>query len=226
MDEESGGLHTIFICILAGILVLSYSAIPTHTADTEIPKETSRISSKNQTKADTPVGKEETATEETVSEQKEDQMTSAENTVSETESAEQPVSLVSDKNDAAPSGFTAVISMNNPAYDTHKKSIVEFTHLKHVEDYKITCGQCHHDEEGKPLDLTYGDSVQGCIECHPETQKEKGEKLDDRQKIAKYHFEAVHANCINCHKTYNVEKGDPKGKGPAPISCTQCHPKE
>ncbi|MBT3177967.1 MAG: cytochrome c3 family protein [Desulfobacula sp.] len=116
--------------------------------------------------------------------------------------------------------------MNNPLYQKHSKGIVQFTHKEHVEKYSIACGSCHHDEKGKPIELTYDDPVKNCIECHKETEKPKGEKLSKEEKIAKYHFEAIHANCIGCHKDYNKEKGDPKGKGPAPSSCKSCHPKE
>ncbi|MBU8849401.1 MAG: cytochrome c family protein, partial [Desulfobacterales bacterium] len=111
-------------------------------------------------------------------------------------------------------------------YKVHKKGIVQFTHKKHAEEYLIACGRCHHDEKGQPLDLGADDDAKGCIECHKETEKPKGEKLGKKEKIMKYHFEALHANCIGCHKAYNKEKGDPKGKVPAPASCTNCHPKK
>ncbi|MBU0463896.1 MAG: cytochrome c family protein [Proteobacteria bacterium] len=116
--------------------------------------------------------------------------------------------------------------MNNPGYTKHTKGIVQFTHKNHVEKYSIACGRCHHDEAGKPLELTMTDNAKGCMECHIETEKPKGEKLEKKEKIAKYHFEALHANCIDCHKDYNKEKGGYKAKGPAPASCTNCHPKE
>ncbi|MCP3876273.1 MAG: cytochrome c3 family protein [Desulfobacteraceae bacterium] len=116
--------------------------------------------------------------------------------------------------------------MENPLYKKHKKGIVQFTHKKHIEDYSISCGRCHHDETGTPLELQPNDSVAGCIECHKETIQPKGEKLEKKEKIAKYHFQALHENCIGCHKDYNKEKGDPKGKGPAPTSCKKCHPKK
>ncbi|MCF6248432.1 MAG: cytochrome c family protein [Desulfobacula sp.] len=119
-----------------------------------------------------------------------------------------------------------IIVMNNPLYDKHKKGIVQFAHKAHIETYAIGCGECHHDDAGKPLDLSPGDDAQGCIECHKGTKKPKGEKLDKKTRIMTYHFEALHANCISCHKTFNIEKGDPKGKGPAPTSCTKCHPKK
>ncbi|MCD4721590.1 MAG: cytochrome c family protein [Desulfobacula sp.] len=116
--------------------------------------------------------------------------------------------------------------MKNSHYETHKKGIVQFTHKKHVEEYLIACGSCHHDEMGKPLNLTFHDKPGECIECHKETQKPKGEKLGKKEKIMKYHFEALHANCIGCHKDYNKKNKDAEGKGPAPASCTNCHPKK
>ena len=119
-----------------------------------------------------------------------------------------------------------VIAMENPAYAKHTKGIVEFTHKKHYTEYKATCGDCHHDENAEPLkDLKEGDAVQGCIECHPKASKapkpKKGEKMTDSEKM-EYHAEALHANCIDCHKEHN-KKNNTKA---APTSCTKCHPKE
>ena len=68
-----------------------------------------------------------------------------------------------------------MIKLEDPAYKKHKKGIVDFTHGKHQteyakqypEFYKNGCGECHHDEDNKPLsDLKEGDEVQKCIECH------------------------------------------------------------
>ena len=42
-----------------------------------------------------------------------------------------------------------VIKMQND-YE-HTKGIVEFSHKKHSEEYKVGCGDCHHDENNKPL---------------------------------------------------------------------------
>ena len=123
------------------------------------------------------------------------------------------------------SSFIDVITMENPAYPKHKKSIVLFTHKKHVEKYKITCGQCHHDKEGKPLnDLKENDKVDNCILCHVKTgqaprPKDK-KKLSPEEKL-EYHAEAIHENCIKCHKEYNKENNTKA----APSSCSKCHPK-
>ena len=124
--------------------------------------------------------------------------------------------------------FNDVISLNTPEYAEHTKGIVEFSHKKHSAEYGATCGDCHHDDKGKPLDIKEGASVQRCVECHKETgKKPKEEKLSKKEKIMKYHKEALHANCVGCHKDWNKKKGfekaDPKA---APTTCKDCHPKK
>ena len=120
-----------------------------------------------------------------------------------------------------------VVTMENKAYAKHKKSVVQFSHKKHIEDYKAGCGECHHDAEGKPLnDLKMGDDVQNCIECHTKAGRapkaKKGEaKLPKKEKMA-YHAEAIHLNCIDCHKKANKKSGTKA----APTSCAKCHPKK
>jgi hypothetical protein len=126
-----------------------------------------------------------------------------------------------------------VIKMQNPAYSEHTKGIVEFTHKKHATDYGAACGDCHHDDKGQPLaDLKEGDDVQQCIACHSKPGevpkelkkewKDKKLKKEETNKLAReYHAEALHDNCIGCHKTWNKEN---KSKA-APTSCTKCHPK-
>lgn len=117
------------------------------------------------------------------------------------------------------------ITMEDPGYKKHKKGLVEFTHKKHAEDYGISCGDCHHDDKGKPLaGLKMGDNVQKCSECHNKFKKDKKNKKD-----IMVHENAMHENCIECHKEYNMKKdpADKKGtKGPAPASCSKCHPKK
>lgn len=127
-----------------------------------------------------------------------------------------------------------VIQMKNPKYEEHTKGIVAFSHKKHIEEYKIGCGDCHHDDKGKPLtDLKMGDDVQSCIECHKipgdmpgslkkEMREAKASREEIKAKELEYHAEAIHDNCISCHKEHNKKT---KTKD-APQSCTQCHPKE
>ncbi|RLC27333.1 MAG: cytochrome C [Deltaproteobacteria bacterium] len=126
-----------------------------------------------------------------------------------------------------------VIKMDNKAYEKHKKSIVTFTHKLHVEEYakanpdffKAGCGECHHDANGKPLELKIGDPVQGCIECHKiPGERPKGKdapKLKKKERL-QYHAEALHYNCKDCHKKFNRKNKTKK----APTTCSKCHPKK
>lgn len=119
--------------------------------------------------------------------------------------------------------------MKTKEYKSHKYNYAPFTHKKHAEDYNISCGECHHDENGKPLELKMGDDVQRCIECHTKpgkAPKKKGKKKLKGAAKRQYHAEALHENCISCHKTFNkkFKKETGKKKGPAPTSCKKCHP--
>jgi cytochrome c553 len=127
----------------------------------------------------------------------------------------------------------AVIKLADPAYEKHKKGIVEFTHKKHYDEYankfpefyKLGCGECHHDKDNKPLsNLKEGDDVQRCIECHQKPgEKPKGKgapKLSKKEEL-EYHAEALHDNCRACHRKVNKKTK----KRAAPTTCTKCHPK-
>jgi hypothetical protein len=115
-----------------------------------------------------------------------------------------------------------VIPMDNPLYPEHTKPIVQFTHTAHYEDYEIGCGDCHHDENGEPLaDLEPGDPVASCAECHSEPGRPPREAKTPSEKLA-YHMQALHQNCMTCHKEYNKETGTKA----APQTCGTCHVKE
>jgi cytochrome c553 len=90
-----------------------------------------------------------------------------------------------------------MIRMENKAYTKHTKSVMDFSHKKHTEDYKAGCGECHHDKDNKPLNnLKIGDEVQNCIECHKKAGMIKGKEakgLTDAQK-REYHANAIHQN--------------------------------
>lgn len=125
--------------------------------------------------------------------------------------------------DAGEKGVQAadIIAMESAVYEKHSKGIVQFTHKKHIEDYTIACGACHHDDSGAPLeDLKMGDPVQKCGECHDQVGKAPKD-ASDAEKLG-YHKEALHQNCIACHKAYNKEKNTKA----APASCSKCHPKD
>ncbi len=125
-------------------------------------------------------------------------------------------------------GTTApdVVKMQAP-YD-HTKGIVEFSHKKHSGEYKnakgeaINCGECHHDDKGKPLALKEGDNVQKCFECHNQPGELKGKDAQGKpaSEVIKYHANALHKNCIDCHKDYNKANNTKA----APATCTKCHP--
>ncbi len=132
----------------------------------------------------------------------------------------------------AGSDVPVVIKMQN-AYE-HTKEIVEFSHEKHVKEYKNVCGDCHHDQNNKPLvDLKAGDAVKNCIECHSKPgevtkdekdkwKKEKIKKAEADKLARQWHAEAIHDNCRGCHKDYNKKN---KTKA-APTTCVKCHPKK
>ncbi len=116
--------------------------------------------------------------------------------------------------------------LEDPGYKKPKKRApkfksLAFTHKRHYDELKITCGECHHDKDNKPLDLKIGDDVQKCSECHDKFKKDKKNKKD-----IMVHENAMHGNCIGCHKESNIkaDPADKKGiKGPAPTKCGQCH---
>lgn len=112
-----------------------------------------------------------------------------------------------------------VIIMNNPGFKKHTKPLVKFDHKKHFTDYKISCGQCHHDAHNKPLtNLKPGDPVKTCGECHSDFAiriSPADRSLSKAEKIKKYYREAIHADCIGCHR--KLKKG--------PRRCNECHKK-
>ncbi|MDP2643905.1 MAG: cytochrome c3 family protein [Desulfobacterales bacterium] len=132
-----------------------------------------------------------------------------------------------------------VIRLENKAYKKHTKEIVVFEHRKHSKEYvekypklhASACGECHHDDKAiKQANLKENDRVQNCIECHkklgeiPQAEKKalKQQKLSKNEyekKILEYQGEALHMNCIDCHKIY---KRQTKKKN-APATCVTCH---
>lgn len=128
--------------------------------------------------------------------------------------------------------------METKEYTVREYNPATLSHKKHIEEYNLKCGECHHNEKNEPLnDLKPGDKVQRCIECHKipskKPKKKKGMpkvKLSDKQR-REYHAEALHDNCKKCHKSFNKEikkfnkkvtnKNDRKAT--APTSCPKCH---
>ncbi|MFO7839944.1 MAG: cytochrome c3 family protein [Desulfosalsimonadaceae bacterium] len=109
---------------------------------------------------------------------------------------------------------------NEDAFKQHRMGIVTFDHNTHAEEYDLSCGECHHDDEGNPLqeaDLDEG-SVKSCFACHdkegrPQRDSSMSPEEWEEEKIG-YYYEAIHQNCMGCHK----EKG-------GPAACPECHPR-
>jgi hypothetical protein len=135
------------------------------------------------------------------------------------------------------------IDMENEAYEEHKRDIVVFSHKSHSETYseaqpeffKAGCGECHHDENKKPLDLKPGDDVKGCIACHSKPGrmpvKEKRAlrksgltKAERKSNKLAYHADVLHDNCRGCHRDFNRKNSlKSKDERAAPIRCGDCH---
>lgn len=102
------------------------------------------------------------------------------------------------------------IVIDNDGYASDKKGPVKLSHKKHVEEYGVTCVDCHHVYEDGENVWKEGDPVQNCYECH-DYEKSEG-------KIKKVQL-AFHQNCKDCHKEAFKE-----GKKDAPFrKCNDCH---
>jgi hypothetical protein len=122
-------------------------------------------------------------------------------------------------------GTKAAAEIDMKAAYEHTKGIVKFTHQKHVTTHKVACGECHHDDKGKPLTgLKDGDPVKKCFDCHNKPGELKGKKAEGLSKAEKlmYHANALHDNCIECHKKFNKDNKTTT----APDKCNDCHPKD
>lgn len=118
-----------------------------------------------------------------------------------------------------------VIVLQSKGYSEHTRKLVEFTHKKHVDDYKIACGDCHHDNKGKPLNNIKLDSkVEKCIDCHSiPGERPRGKEAPQLSKAERleYHAEAMHFNCRDCHRDHNKAQNTKA----APTACNDCHTK-
>lgn len=113
------------------------------------------------------------------------------------------------------------MTMDSKLFAKHTKGMVTFTHKKHNVDYKIACMDCHHVYEGGKNVWKEGEAVQRCDACHTEAKAPKGDKTPKAEKIKKYYYSAIHANCSGCHK--DLKKA---GKPTGPTTCKECHPKK
>ena len=72
---------------------------------------------------------------------------------------------------------------------------VLFGHTTHINDYDISCQDCHHNIED--------DEIYNCSECHEATGDEDMPGRTD----------ALHAQCKGCHEDM----------GAGPVECNSCH---
>jgi len=101
---------------------------------------------------------------------------------------------------------------------------VKFQHAKHVENYGAVCGDCHHDSDFEPIESYDPDETYSCSECHDEEGLIRGPIAENDvldSDLITYRANAIHMQCIGCHKRYN----DKKHLVQAPESCITCHTK-
>lgn len=114
---------------------------------------------------------------------------------------------------AADPGHLNVILLNNQGYKKKRKGPVEFTHKKHVYEYKAFCWNCHHDyQDGKNVWVPWGATKQ-CDQCHSPTKKEPNKIMLQK---------AFHYQCKGCHQDLAKKK---MKTGPY-RKCGGCHLKK
>ena len=86
----------------------------------------------------------------------------------------------------------------------YTRSMKDWGHEKHFEDFDVECTACHHDEQLLEEEPT------NCANCHEEGVMPAGRRVGDSSDFA----DAVHARCADCHQ----EWFDAKARG-----CVNCH---
>ena len=103
-----------------------------------------------------------------------------------------------------------LILLNNQGYKKKRKGPVEFTHKKHVYQYKLFCWDCHHDyKEGQNVWVPWGETKR-CNQCHDPKSKEHNKIMLQK---------AFHYQCKGCHK----DLAKKKMKTGAYRKCGGCH---
>ncbi|MDL2275660.1 cytochrome c3 family protein [Desulfosarcina sp. OttesenSCG-928-G10] len=121
-----------------------------------------------------------------------------------------------------------VIELKAPASVDAKRSAVMFDHGRHL---KIACNTCHHTWDGR-TPIT-GCMTGGCHDLDALPRKADSSAVDKAQEI-RYYKTAYHGQCIECHKTMQVQieqmaKTITPIEGTVPVTgptgCIDCHPK-
>ncbi|MBT3368964.1 MAG: cytochrome c3 family protein [Nitrospina sp.] len=106
-----------------------------------------------------------------------------------------------------------LILLNNQGYKKKRKGPVEFTHKKHVYQYKLFCWDCHHDyKDGQNVWVPWGETKR-CNQCHDPKSKEHNKIMLQK---------AFHYQCKGCHK----DLAKKKMKTGAYRKCGGCHLKK
>jgi hypothetical protein len=100
------------------------------------------------------------------------------------------------------------VEIDSDGYRRDLYGPVELSHLAHVEDYEVSCNECHHT---LPDDVDEDVEVKLCVDCH-NPNKRHGSVWPLRG--------AFHKNCRGCHREYS----DDGEEGEAPYkTCSSCH---
>ena len=93
---------------------------------------------------------------------------------------------------------------------------VTFNHAGHVNDIGLACNACHHTLEPEETEVE-----EHCSDCHTEPGFIRGKEADNlgEDELIEHYLNALHAQCIDCHKQRKVEDRNRS----IPVGCTQCH---
>ncbi len=106
-----------------------------------------------------------------------------------------------------------LILLNNQGYKKKRKGPVEFTHKKHVYQYRLFCWDCHHDyKDGQNVWVPWGETKR-CDQCHDPKSKEHNKIMLQK---------AFHYQCKGCHN----DLAEKKMKTGPYRKCGGCHLKK
>ena len=136
------------------------------------------------------------------------------------------VAVAGDEEMCVPMG---IITLQPPTTVEAKRAAVEFNHNRH---FLLACNTCHHTWDG-------AEPITGCMTagCHDLDALPKMAETGavDKAQAYRYYKNAFHGQCIECHKTMQLEirkeastMATIDGKLPTtgPTGCIGCHPKE
>ncbi len=99
---------------------------------------------------------------------------------------------------------------------------VLFNHEKHHMDYGAKCGNCHHDDDGEPIDGFDSHITFTCEDCHYLEGLIRGPMAENdtsESDLIAHRSNVLHMRCIGCHRQYNNLNKVVR----VPESCITCH---